>query len=165
MTDLPDIEDFWQWALQRWSQPGLAAALLPLQDQHGCVVLELLLLAWLDSRNLKLSPSGYDGLVDAAASWNAEVVLPLRAVRVGWRDNPDMAGQRERLQKLELAAERALAGLYFEFLGQLPATELSVSNMAESSSNLELAVQTAAPPLPQGQVVNLLELLSAQAVE
>jgi len=62
MTDLPDIEDFWQWALQRWSQPGLAAALLPFQDQHGCVVLELLLLAWLDSRNLKLSPSGYGGL-------------------------------------------------------------------------------------------------------
>ena len=76
-----------------------------------------------------------------------------------------MVGQRKRLQKLELAAERALAGLYFEFLGQLPATELSVSNMAESSSNLELAVQTATPPLPQGQVVNLLELLSAKAVE
>ena len=33
MTDLPDIDDFWQWALQRWSKPGLAAALLPLQDQ------------------------------------------------------------------------------------------------------------------------------------
>lgn len=161
MADLPDIEEFWQWALKRWSQPGLADALLPLQDQHGCVVLELLLLAWLDTQNLKLSQFGFDGLERAAASWNAEVVLPLRAVRVGWRDRPDMAAPRKRLQQLELAAERALAELYFECLLQLPATELPVSQMAKSCSNLELAVQIATPPLSDCQRGNLLELLSS----
>ena len=161
MADLPDIEEFWQWALKRWSQPGLADALLPLQDQHGCVVLQLLLLAWLDTQNLKLSQSGFDGLEREAASWNAEVVLPLRAVRVGWRDRPDMAAPRKRLQQLELAAERALAELYFECLLQLPATELPVSQMAKSCSNLELAVQIATPPLSDCQRRNLLELLSS----
>ena len=56
--------------------------------------------------------------------------------------------------------QRALAELYFEFLLQLPAAELPVSQMAKSCSNLELAVQIATPPLSDSQRGNLLELLS-----
>ncbi len=159
--DMSNVEDFWQWALGQWSNPQLAAELLHLQDRHNCIVLELLLLVWLDQQDMSLSDVGYRRLVTVAACWNEEVVQPLRQTRIRWRDRADLEHHRARLKQLELTAEHALAQLYFGALKALAADDLSLRPAGRPNSNLELARHAASPPMSGSQVSTLLELMSA----
>lgn len=112
-------QNFWPWALTQWRDPDLERALLALQDQHGLVVLELLYVAWLASIGRALSETQWRALVEAANPWVAEVVIPLREQRQRWRGVSDRDDLRKRLQGLELAAERELAGIYAQALASI----------------------------------------------
>lgn len=157
---MPDVEVFWAWALQRWSKPDVAEALLRLQDEQGSVVLELLLLVWLDQNNMLLSAVGYQKLGEAAEPWNRDIVRPLRSVRTAWRGRQDLHSQRQRLKGLELMAERSLAELYMEVLQALGPEDLSVGAASDPSSNLMLAVAAASPALALHQAELVVELLT-----
>lgn len=157
---MPDVEVFWAWALQRWSKPDVAEALLRLQDEQGSVVLELLLLVWLDQNDMLLSAVGYQKLREAAVPWNRDIVRPLRSVRTAWRGRQDLHSQRQRLKGLELMAERSLAELYLEVLQALGPEDLSVGAASDPSSNLMLAVAAASPALDLHQAEAVVELLT-----
>ncbi|MCH1491166.1 MAG: TIGR02444 family protein [Luminiphilus sp.] len=157
---MPDVEVFWAWALQRWSKPDVAEALLRLQDEQGSVVLELLLLVWLDQNHMLLSAVGYQKLREAAEPWNRDIVRPLRSMRTAWRGRQDLHSQRQRLKGLELMAERSLAELYMEVLQALGPEDLSVGAASDPSSNLMLAVAAASPALDLHQAEAVVELLT-----
>lgn len=157
---MPDVEVFWAWALQRWSKPDVAEALLRLQDEQGSVVLELLLLVWLDQNHMLLSAVGYQKLREAAEPWNRDIVRPLRSMRTAWRGRQDLHSQRQRLKGLELMAERSLAELYMEVLQALGSEDLSVGAASDPSSNLMLAVAAASPALDLHQAEAVVELLT-----
>lgn len=113
-----ETPDFWSWTLARWQ--GVAATeLLELQDAHGVVILEIMFVAWLGQRQIMVSPAGIALLRDRTQAWIDEVIVPLRAVRRAWKTSGREASLRQRLQGLELEAERALAGMYMEVFDDL----------------------------------------------
>jgi len=105
---------FWDWSLAVYARPGVAAALLRLQDEQGLDVNLLLFCIW-------AAAAGPGGLrrdeVAAAraavASWRSSLLLPLRALRracaPGRHALPAarLLQVRQALQRAELDAEHA----------------------------------------------------------
>ncbi|MGA9702014.1 TIGR02444 family protein [Pseudomonas sp.] len=103
--------DLWSFALSTYARPGCEAACLHLQAQGADVCL-LLCGAWLEQRGVAPTAERMQALKQIAEPWQAEVVEPLRQVRIAWRamaqqDLP-LATLRERVKALELEAERVL---------------------------------------------------------
>ena len=94
MSDVFNVDTFWTWAVAQWSDSILSAEMMALQDEHQCVVLELLLMGWLGRKNFALSTAGHLELVATAAPWLDDVVIPLRATRHRWRGVQVLASQR-----------------------------------------------------------------------
>jgi len=121
----------WDYACQVYSQAGVEAELLALQDDHGADINLILQAMWLASEGKVWAqaciPNDYD-------KWMEEQVLPLRQMRRSMK--ADWAGYedfRQQVKKLELKAEQyALASLYLNIEG------LAVESAAEK---INLAVQ------------------------
>lgn len=103
--------DLWSFALSTYARSGCEAACLRLQEQGADVCL-LLCGAWLEQRGVAQTPKRLQALKHIAGPWQAQVIEPLRQVRMQWRA---MAQQdevldklRERVKALELDAEREL---------------------------------------------------------
>lgn len=104
--------DFWDWTLPTYGQPGVSPACLRLQDRYGLDVNVVLYAVWAASRGAELS----DGDVAAAArrvdEWHRLVVCGLRAIRTQLKGDPHGApaelaeALREDIKKLELDSER-----------------------------------------------------------
>ncbi|MCF5050337.1 TIGR02444 family protein [Pseudomonas syringae] len=103
--------DLWSFALSTYARPGIEAACLRLQAQGADVCL-LLCGAWLERRGVALTAERLQALKQLAGPWQAQVVEPLRQVRMQWRSMAQqdelLAGLRERVKALELDAERVL---------------------------------------------------------
>ena len=105
---------FWDWSLAVYARPGVAAALLRLQDEQGLDVNLLLFCIW-------AAAAGPGGLRreevaaarGAVARWRGELLLPLRALRractAGQHALPasQLLRVRQALQQAELDAEHA----------------------------------------------------------
>lgn len=109
-TNLLD-NPLWQYACQVYTQPGVEAALLALQDDHGADINLILQAWWLAHEGAAWTkaciPTNYE-------QWLAEQVQPLRIMRrnmkLDWASCEDF---RQQVKKLELKAEQyALALLY-----------------------------------------------------
>ncbi|MFN3359725.1 MAG: TIGR02444 family protein, partial [Pseudomonas sp.] len=103
--------DLWSFAISTYARPGVETACLRLQEQGADVCL-LLCGAWLDQRGVALTAERMQALKQIARPWQAQVIEPLRQVRMQWRviaqqDEP-LAALRERIKALELDAERQL---------------------------------------------------------
>ena len=166
--DLQAVDEFWTWALGQWRREELSAGLLDLQNQHGLVVLELLLLAWLGRRGHCLQHSTWQFMVIQAQPWVDEVIVPLRSTRQRWRDQPDIAPLRSLLADLELRTERQLAELYMQSLSHILGTgsaELTGRSDHHSDEyswlyhNLCLGVSRAQPPLSEQKITQIVQLL------
>lgn len=104
---------FWAWSLEIYARPGVAEACLALQDQRGADVNLLLLGLWLATRGRTLPPETAAALAGQAATWQREVVRPLREVRRGLKRreaDPAVAALRRAVAAAELEAERLLQG-------------------------------------------------------
>ncbi|WP_038999680.1 MULTISPECIES: TIGR02444 family protein [Pseudomonas] len=103
--------DLWNFALKLYARPGVEPACLLWQDLGGDVCL-LLCGAWLSARGVAANEQRVRQLTELADDWQTEVVKPLRTLRQSWRDkagkDPQLAGLREQVKGLELAAERIL---------------------------------------------------------
>ena len=111
---------FWDDALRLYRQPGVEAACLELQRRHGLDVNLALLCCWAGQRGITLDRPLLAKALAATAGWQAEVVVPLRALRHQLEakliepdadsvvaDWPDLAGRlRQRALALEIEAER-----------------------------------------------------------
>ncbi|MBP1126772.1 MULTISPECIES: TIGR02444 family protein [Pseudomonas] len=103
--------DLWSFALSTYARPGVEAACLRLQETGADVCL-LLCGAWLEARGVAPKAERLEALQQLARPWREQVVEPLRALRVQWRELAQQEGQLEPLRTavkaLELEAERAL---------------------------------------------------------
>jgi uncharacterized protein (TIGR02444 family) len=106
----------WKYACQVYSQPGVEAALLELQDERRADINLILQALWLASEGQEWTrvciPNDYD-------KWMVEHVLPLRQMRrnmkVEWVEQRGTGYEnfRQQVKKLELKAEQyALAMLF-----------------------------------------------------
>jgi uncharacterized protein (TIGR02444 family) len=127
----------WQYACQVYSQPGVEAALLDLQDEQGADINLILQALWLASERRVWTkesiPADYE-------KWMLEQVLPLRQMRrsmkTDWIGYEDF---RQQVKKLELKAEQYALGILYEssqqeMNGEAGSVVLNLTLLAESSN-------------------------------
>ncbi|MBV9015639.1 MAG: TIGR02444 family protein [Alphaproteobacteria bacterium] len=102
-------EAFWRFSLVFYACPGVAEALIALQDRAQLDVNLILFALWHGVvHGHRLEEAELRAAEAAAAPLHREVVTPLRALRRGLKpsSDPDIQGLRRRVAALELAAER-----------------------------------------------------------
>ncbi|TFH76770.1 TIGR02444 family protein [Pseudomonas kribbensis] len=103
--------DLWSFALAVYARPGVEDACLRLQSAGASVCLMLCGL-WLEQRDATCDEVRTRQLQELTIPWDKEVVQPLRAMRMQWKNladtDPVLKGMREQIKGLELEAERAL---------------------------------------------------------
>ena len=102
-------EGFWRFSLMVYARPGVAEALIALQDRGGHNVNLMLFALWLGlSEATALDPAGLARAKAAIAGIDRDVVAPLRRLRRALKadPDPDIRALRRRVLALEIAAER-----------------------------------------------------------
>lgn len=103
--------DLWSFALYVYARPGVEDACLKLQSAGANVCL-LLCGLWLEQRAVVCDEQRVSLLRTLTGPWDAEVVQPLRTLRMQWKtgavDDAVLKGMREQIKSLELEAERVL---------------------------------------------------------
>jgi uncharacterized protein (TIGR02444 family) len=110
-TDHPTASDeFWSFSLAFYERPGVAAALLALQDGANLNVNLVLFAIWhgLSGRG-RLDTSLLAAAQSVIHPLEHEVIGPLRALRrrLKSRNDADIGRLRERIKQLEIEAEQA----------------------------------------------------------
>src|SRR3954471_22303523 len=102
-------EAFWRFSLAFYARPGVAEALIALQDRAGCDVNLMLFALWRGMAHGHRLDGGELSAAEAAiALLRRDVIEPLRRLRRGLKadSDPDVQALRRRIGALELAAER-----------------------------------------------------------
>ena len=102
-------ESLWRFSLMVYARPGVAEALVHLQDRGGHDVNLLLFGLWLAiCRGSRLEAAALARARAASAKLNDGVVAPLRRLRRALKadSDPDIDNLRRRVLAVELAAER-----------------------------------------------------------
>ncbi|TMJ61393.1 MAG: TIGR02444 family protein [Alphaproteobacteria bacterium] len=100
---------FWRFSLALYARPGVAEALIALQDRAGNDVNLILFALWRGVvHGHRLDQGELTAAEAAIAPLRRDVIEPLRKLRRGLKDNsdPDLQALRRRIGGLELAAER-----------------------------------------------------------
>ncbi len=111
-------EDIWSFCLRFYGRPGVSAACLAFQQDHGCDVVLLLYLLHLACSRRFLTADGIRESDRAALEWRSDVIHPLRRLRgilkaapVEYPQAPELRRtiasaeiEAERMQLLRLAA-------------------------------------------------------------
>ncbi|ASD65758.1 TIGR02444 family protein [Pseudoalteromonas piscicida] len=101
-------EDFWQFACEFYSRPQMQSRLLNLQDTAGKNINLCLLLCYLDSLTLTISPSTFTALVHTAKQFDEAVLQPQRAIRTTLKAHHQDYEDYKKLRAAMLAAELEL---------------------------------------------------------
>ena len=139
---------FWDYSVELYRRPGVEAACLELQRRHGLDVNLVLLCCWQAGRGGRLDRELLGRAGAAAASWQAEVVRPLRALRRRLKARladpepgsvvelwPGLASAiREEALALEIASEHLAQLGLSRALAELPAS--APPGVALASANL-----------------------------
>ena len=103
--------DLWSFSLSTYARPGVEPACLQLQSA-GVNVCLLLCGLWLGQRGVACNEQRLQQLRSVAEPWDADVVQPLRALRMQWKavaaEDSELNALREQVKALELEAERHL---------------------------------------------------------
>src|SRR5712692_9313607 len=102
-------EAFWRFSLALYARPGVADALIALQDRAARDVNMILFGLWLGASRARLLSAGELAAAEASiAPIAGAAVAPLRRLRRQLKaaDDPDVAALRRRVACLEIAAER-----------------------------------------------------------
>ena len=102
-------EAFWRFSLALYARPGVAPALIALQDRAGHDVNLILFCLWAGAvRGLRLDTAMLATAETAVADLRRELVEPLRALRRRLKADPaaDVQALRRQVLVLELVAER-----------------------------------------------------------
>jgi uncharacterized protein (TIGR02444 family) len=125
MTPLEIDNPFWQFSLQVYGAPGVAAECLELQDRLGLDVNIVLFAVWLGAtRGIVLEQADLDRIEQAVAEWTVAVVRPLRVVRQTLKAMPEIADPevqalRKRVADTELRSEQIEQALLYRLAGDL----------------------------------------------
>lgn len=139
----PVSEALWRFSLALYARPGVAAALIALQDRAGGNVNLMLFALWLGAvRGVRLDAVALAAAGAAIAPLDTGLVAPLRQLRRRVKDaeGRDVEALRRRLAGLELAAERRvqqqLAASLRDELCSVPEED----RLAAASANLALCL-------------------------
>lgn len=115
MTETRDeAADFWDFSLEIYARPHIAASCIALQDAFGLDVNLMLLCLWVaDRRSASLSSCALGQISVAVAPWNKAIVAPLRSIRRRLKAPEDLRATarlaqvcREHVMQAELDGER-----------------------------------------------------------
>jgi uncharacterized protein (TIGR02444 family) len=133
-------ESFWRFSRMLYSRPGVAVALIALQDQGGHNVNLILFGLWLAiCGRARLDAAGLARAGAAISALDRDVVMPLRQLRRELKGNPDRDVQemRKRVLALEIAAERRVQARLAASLPRPPRTRAN-DRAAIAEANLRL---------------------------
>ena len=154
---------FWRFSLMVYARPGIAPALLRLQDRAGHNVNLLLFALCLAVRGQALGAGGLARATAAIASLDGKVVRELRRLRraLNGDSDPDIEAMRRRLLVLELAAERRVQARLADIAAAGRKAVARRALLAQANLRLILGadfstpetaviLQAVADPLPEG---------------
>jgi uncharacterized protein (TIGR02444 family) len=107
--------DLWEFSLKLYSEPGVAASCLSLQNQHGFDVNLVLFCIWYGFRHGELTDDLLKTALETSDSWRETVVQPLRRLRTrlkraltdsAYSSSSEISALKERIENAELDAER-----------------------------------------------------------
>ncbi|MCH1553663.1 MAG: DUF2390 domain-containing protein, partial [Luminiphilus sp.] len=101
---LIDTADFWSWALERYQNPRIRDLLLTLQESDDIIILEVMFVAWLGTRQQQLDHNVTKQLRDSISLWVDCVVKPLRQRRQAWSQDEDTINLKPMMLAVELEA-------------------------------------------------------------
>jgi uncharacterized protein (TIGR02444 family) len=130
-------EAFWRFSLAFYARPGVAEALLGLQDRAGLDVNRILFAIWQGAvYRHRLKAAELQAVEAAVAPLRREIVEPVRDLRrrLKTQTDEDIQALRRRVAVLELAAERAaqarLAAAVTASAGQMERFAAAEANLA-----------------------------------
>ena len=131
--------ELWSFSQKFYERPGVATALITLQDEAGLDVNLILFAIWhgLSGRG-RLAEPELDSAKRAVCSMRVEVIEPLRALRRGLRTivDDDIQRLRERIKAIEIEAEEAAQLRLAEVAGHA-FTATPEQALADAEANLE----------------------------
>lgn len=140
-------EAFWRFSLAFYARPGVADALIGLQDRAGRDVNLILLGLWLGAtRGTALDAAALASAEAALAPVNA-VIAPLRTLRrrLKGSGDHDVEALRRRIAVLELAAERQAQGRLAAMMpGAMRSSATADDGARAAAANLALCLGAAA---------------------
>jgi uncharacterized protein (TIGR02444 family) len=133
-------EALWRFSLALYARPGVAEALIALQDRAGCDVNLVLFALWLGAtRGHCLARAELATAETAIAPIEHDIVGPVRQLRRDLKSEPaaDLQDLRRRLLALELAAERRVQD---RLAATVSASLPDADRRAAAEANLALAL-------------------------
>ena len=131
-------EAFWRFSLALYARPGVADALIAIQDRAARDVNLVLFALWLGaSRGRRLAAGELAGAEAAIAPIAGAAVAPLRRLRRQLKSaaDPDLAALRRRIVALEIAAERRVQ---YRLAARTATTGPQADRLAAAQANLAL---------------------------
>jgi uncharacterized protein (TIGR02444 family) len=125
MAPLEIDNPFWRFSLRVYGTPGVADECLEVQDTIGVDVNVLLYVAWLGvTRGVALDDAHVRRIETAVAAWSTGVVQPLRSVRRGLKQSPDIANAevqalRRRVASVELQSEQIEQAMLYRLADEI----------------------------------------------
>ncbi len=141
MRDAEDSvsEGLWRFSLALYARPGVAAALIALQDRLGRDVNLMLYALWLGAtQGRRLQARDLADAEAAVAPLAAGIVAPLRQLRRRLKEAPesDLQALRRRLLALEIAAERQVQARLAAMPAPEERTAAGAARLAAAEANL-----------------------------
>jgi uncharacterized protein (TIGR02444 family) len=136
-------EAFWRFSLALYARPGVADALIALQERAGSNVNLVLFGLWLGvHRGHRLAAVELAAAQSAIAPLNETVVLPVRELRRLLKPaaEPGLQALRRRIAGLELAAERRVQYRLAASLAGAVRAAPEGGRLAAAEANLALAL-------------------------
>ena len=132
-------EAFWRFSLALYARPGVAEALIALQDRAGRDVNLMLFALWAGAvRGIRLDTAALAAAEAAIAGLRRDTVEPLRALRRRLKadPDPDLRDLRRKILAVEFAAERRVQHRLAAMLDGIDRTE--PDRLAMAGANLAL---------------------------
>lgn len=157
-------EDIWSFCLRFYARPGVSAACLALQEDHGADVVLLLYLLFLARARRSLAAEAVGQCNQAAQAWREAVIQPLRRVRGTLKSAPAAYPRAGALRKSVAAAEMDAERMQLQRLAacEFPSQQAATAVAAARAS---LAAYCAHLGLPLDSTVNLLTLFAGDVKE
>jgi uncharacterized protein (TIGR02444 family) len=142
-TEQAETNPFWTFSVTLYKKPGVAQALLDLQDSHGLDVNILLYACFAAVEQRTVSEVDASALDGVCADWRDEVIRQLRSVRRKLAARPDTADISKGLLQLELAAEQRQQAMIWAWHNGTSARISTLAPEACLQSNLQSVAMAA----------------------
>jgi uncharacterized protein (TIGR02444 family) len=153
---------FWRFSLALYARPGVADALIAIQDRAGRDVNVILFGLWLAvSRGRALDAAELAAAEAAIAPINEAAVAPVRQLRrrLKQADDRDLQALRRRVATLEIAAERRAQYRLATSLCWEPCAAPEADRLAVAQANLALILGDAVRSSEAGVLTQALAAL------